>query len=97
MKDISIRTLYQVKQMVIECPHLPCSKGITEKVNSVLLNEVGPQAVLYPYNNQEETVLSLWHECHSVEYIAQKTGVPKDIVEGIIDTPGNYKELIKTH
>ena len=95
MKDQSIRTLFQVKQMVLECPHLECSNGIIEKINSVLLNEVGPQGVLYPYNNQDETVLELWHECHSIEYIAAKTGVPQDIVQNIVEVPENYKNLIK--
>ena len=97
MKDQSIRTLFQVKQMVLECPHLPCSQGVIERVNSVLLHEAGPRAVMYPYNNQDETVLELWHEGMMPDTIAQKTGIPQDIVEGIIEAPGNYTELIKTH
>ena len=47
MKKQSIHDLWTIKQMVKDCPHTKCSTAIIEKVNKVLLEEGGAEAVLY--------------------------------------------------
>lgn len=100
IKQLNIQKLYQVKHMVMECPHLECSRGIIETLNSVLWDENGPRAALYPYNNQEETILELWRENMAPENIALKLGIDKEIVQIVVEAPGNdvsEKELLKSH
>ena len=98
MKQHNIQKLYQVKHMVMECPHLECSRGIIETLNSVLWDESGPRAVMYPYNDQEETILELWREGMALENIALKLGIDEGIVHLVVGAPGDYvpkKEPLK--
>jgi len=87
MKQQNIHKLYQVKQMVMECPHLECSRGITETLNSVLLDENGPRAVLYPFNDQEKTILELSREGMVTQNIALKLGLDEEIVRNVVEAP----------
>ena len=68
-----------------------CRDIALQAINSVLLEEQGAGAVLYPYANETAGVLSLWNtEGMMPAAIALKTGIPEDVVEDIIEDPANY-------
>jgi len=49
MKDQSVYDLWVVKSMVRDCPHTQCGTAIIERLNKVLLEENGAEAVLFSY------------------------------------------------
>ena len=61
MKKQSIHDLWTIKQMVKDCPK--CGTAIIEKVNKVLLEEGGAEAVLYPHEEEmDEAFMELPEE-----------------------------------
>ena len=95
MKQKSVKDLYLVKQILLNGTTVTNDSIIgkaIQLINSVLLDEGGTKAVLYPYNSLEETILQLWGECMKVEDIAIKTGVDVDIVQCVVENQANYEE-----
>ena len=94
MKQKSVKDLYLVKQLILECP--PGigreTKKAVELINGVLLEEGGSKAVLYPYNDLKEIIIQLWGECKSPEAIAEKLGLDEDVVLCIIEDQSNHEE-----
>lgn len=63
MKQQSIHDLWTIKQMVLDCPYphthlmeheqyLQCGTAIIERINKVLLEENGAEAVLYSHDKE---------------------------------------------
>ena len=87
LKQENIRKLYLTKKQVKDNP-----KAV-ELINSVLLSENGAKAVLYPYNDQVELILSKWAEAKSPEKIAEQLNIDEEVVLCVIEDPKNYKEV----
>lgn len=90
MKPQSIHRLFRVKKLVLQAMSTSCRDMALQAINSVLLDEEGADAVLYPYANETTGVLSLWCEGMMPKAIALKTGIAQDIIEDIIEDPANY-------
>lgn len=91
MDKQSIHKLWKVKRLLNGAIN---SKKAVQLINSVLLEENGPVAVLYPYNNQAQEIIALYGEGMSPAMIAKKLGTDGDgdigPVMDAIEAPGNY-------
>ena len=91
MNKQSIHKLWKVKKLINGSFN---SKKAVQLINSVLLDENGPVAVLYPYNNHDQEIIALYGEGMSPDMIAKKLGVDGDgdigPVMDAIEAPGNY-------
>jgi hypothetical protein len=95
MKLKSVKSLYFVKQSIIRLqPPEGVKKKIIEAINSVLLDEGGAKAVLFPYNSLEQQILCFWGEGMKPEDIAIKLSILDcegnpdiDTVGSVLDTP----------
>ena len=84
MKLKSVKSLYLVKQTVLNNMDKRLAKEIVSTINRVLLEEDGSKAVLYPYNSLQETILQLWDECNNPKHIAEKLGLDEDGEEVVL-------------
>jgi hypothetical protein len=73
MKLGNVKKLYLVKQTIIKLD-LPVEtkNRLIQAVNSVLLDEGGVGAVLYPNNSPDQQILHFWSEGMNPEDIAKK-------------------------
>jgi len=93
MKQSNVRKLYLVKQMMLKSQEEDIRNKVIQIVNSVLLDENGSKAVLYPYNSLRENILQLWGEAMKPKDIAAKLNLSEDgeeIVLCVIEDPANY-------
>ena len=71
------------------------SKRIISLINSVLLEENGPVAVLYPHQDRDQEIVALYGEGMSPSQIAQKLGLDGNgdtgEVMNAIECEGNYQ------
>lgn len=87
----SVNKLYLVKQMVA-CALVDNEEvrdRIIEEINSVLIEEAGAAAVLYPYNQMNTEILALWKEHMAPKEIALKLGLDEDVVSSFLEAQGD--------
>lgn len=95
MKLKSVKDLYLLKRTLLKLDDKELSSKAIQFINKVLLAEGGSKAVLYPYNDLEETILQLWGEAMCPKDIAKKIGLGEDgeeIVLCVIEDQSNYEE-----
>ena len=92
MYQRNVHKLWKAKRLA---DRLPIGKKIISLINSVLLEENGPVAVLYPHTNMDTEIVALHSEGLSCDQIAQKLGLDGNgdtgEVMNAIECEGNYQ------
>ena len=90
MQARSMENLSKLKGLILNFMPLSCKVEAVQAINSVMLAEDGPAAVLTPHNNQTGRILALWHKGLMPQRIALELGLAQDTVESVIEDPANY-------